>query len=199
MATKKYLSLERLKEYDGLIKGVIEAGDDATLESANSYTDTKVSNITSGTIVVKEAEHADSADEATHAGSAGHSETADSATKATQDGNGNVIASTYETKVDAANKLTESKTYTDTEIAKKADKTHNHEISDVTNLQTSLDQKVSNTITINGKALSDNITLTANDVGAYSKIEIDNMELITEDDINAICGGTIVAASEVTF
>ena len=39
------------------------------------------------------------------------------ATKATQDGNGAIISSTYETKEDANNKLTEAKNYTDTEIA----------------------------------------------------------------------------------
>lgn len=34
---------------------------------------------------------------------------------------------------------------------------------------------------------------------AYTKTEIDNLELITTDDIDAICGGTIKMASEVTF
>lgn len=33
----------------------------------------------------------------------------------------------------------------------------------------------------------------------YTKTEIDNMELITVDDIDAICGGSIVAASEVLY
>jgi len=42
MATKKYLSLERLTEYDGLIKNEIAEGDAATLASAKSYTDTEV-------------------------------------------------------------------------------------------------------------------------------------------------------------
>lgn len=49
----------------------------------------------------KSVKHATSADSAT------------SATKATQDGNGKVISSTYETKTDAASKLTEAKTYAD--------------------------------------------------------------------------------------
>ena len=40
------------------------------------------------------------------------------AVKATQDGNGKVIADTYESKTDAANKLTEAKGYTDAEIVK---------------------------------------------------------------------------------
>lgn len=45
-------------------------------------------------------------------------------------------------------------------------KTHSHTISKVTNLQSSLDAKVPTTRTINNKALSDNITLNAHDVGA---------------------------------
>ena len=65
MATRKYLSLERLTEYDALIKSKIDTSDASTLESAKSYADTKVSGITSGDIIVKEAEHADSADSAT--------------------------------------------------------------------------------------------------------------------------------------
>ena len=108
METKKYLSLERLTEYDGLIKEKIDQGDASTLSSAKSYTDTKVSNITNGTTVVKSAEHATSADSAT---------SATSATKATQDGNGKVISSTYETKADATSKLSEAKTYTDTKTS----------------------------------------------------------------------------------
>lgn len=134
MATKKYLSLDRLTEYDELLKEKIAADDAATLKSAKEYTDglvsgghnhddsyyteseidsklsainTSITNITSGEIVVKEAEHAGSADEATHATSADSATTADSsttaetATKATQDASGNVITETYETKADA--------------------------------------------------------------------------------------------------
>ena len=101
MATKKYLSLERLTEYDALIKSEISKGDDSTLSSAKSYADTElakksdkghnhndlyyteteidsklstintsIGNITNGTIPVKEAEHADSADNATIASDA---------------------------------------------------------------------------------------------------------------------------------
>jgi hypothetical protein len=33
----------------------------------------------------------------------------------------------------------------------------------------------------------------------YTKTQIDNYELITVDDIDTICGGTIQAASEVNF
>lgn len=42
MVTRKYLSLERLTEYDELIKGEISTGDASTLSSAKSYTDTEV-------------------------------------------------------------------------------------------------------------------------------------------------------------
>lgn len=51
MATKKFLSLERLTEYDGLIKSKISEGDASTLSSAKSYTDSKTSNLASTTVV----------------------------------------------------------------------------------------------------------------------------------------------------
>lgn len=41
--------------------------------------------------------------------------------------------------------------------------------------------------------------VTASQVGAYSKTEIDNMEFITTADIDAICGTTIQFAREVMF
>ena len=143
MATKKYLSLERLTEYDELLKAKIAADDAATLESAKSYADglvtgghnhndsyyteseidsklseinESISNITDGTTTVKEAEHAGSADEATHAISSDSATTAESATKATQDASGNVITTTYETKADATAKLDEAKAYTDEKV-----------------------------------------------------------------------------------
>ena len=112
MAKKQYLDLAGLTIYDEQIKAHIAAGDAAV--------STKLTN---GTITVKEAQHATSADSATTAASA---TTAGSATKATQDGNGKVISSTYETKSDATAKLTEAKGYTDTVAAGKADASHMH-------------------------------------------------------------------------
>lgn len=154
MAKKQYLDLAGLTSYDEQIKGIISAGDDKAMDAAanaqtqaltqaKSYTDsvaagkantghthddryyteteidskvsainTSISNITKGTTVVAEATHAVSAD---------------TATNATNDGNGEVIATTYETKSDAAAKLTEAKTYTDTVAAGKSDITHNHD------------------------------------------------------------------------
>lgn len=87
---------------------------------------------------------------------------------------------------------------------------HNHTVANITdltatatelnymdgvtsNVQTQLDTKVSASRTINGKTLSSNITLSASDVGAYSKSEvyskseIDNMSFITIADIDNIC------------
>lgn len=75
----------------------------------------------------------------------------------------------------------------ETAIDEKADSSHIHSISNVTNLQTSLDTKVPTSRNINGKALTTDITLSASDIDAYSKIEIDSMEFITVDDIDAIC------------
>ena len=45
MATKKYLSLDRLTEYDALIKAEIVEGDDSVLTSAKTYTDEAVANM----------------------------------------------------------------------------------------------------------------------------------------------------------
>ena len=53
--------------------------------------------------------------------------------------------------------------------------------------------------TINGKQLNNNITLSAGDVGAYTKAEIDEMVFITTNDIDTICGASIVAAASTTF
>lgn len=53
-------------------------------------------------------------------------------------------------------------------VGNKADVEHTHKISGVENLQDSLDAKVPTIRTINGKALTDDITLTASDIGALS-------------------------------
>jgi hypothetical protein len=66
-------------------------------------------------------------------------------------------------------------------------------------IQTQLNAKVPTSRTVNGKALSSNITLSASDVSAYLKTEIDNMSFITTDDIDAICGGAIQTARGVSF
>ena len=55
---------------------------------------------------------------------------------------------------------------TKTEVDSKANATHAHAITDVTSLQSTLNGKVSTTTTINGKALTSNITLSASDVNA---------------------------------
>jgi len=186
MSEKKYL------DSNGLIRVVANILDKF---AKKTEVDEKISGITSGTVVVKEAEHADSADTATkadtatnanhaatadsatnatnatnaikatnanhantadsadHAATADsatnatHADTADSATKATKDGSGNVITETYQTIAAA---------------------TSQHSA-----LQSSIDAKVPTSRTVNGKALTSNITLSASDVSAYSKSEID--------------------------
>lgn len=64
-----------------------------------------LSNVDNTADANKSVKHATSADSAT------------SAIKATQDASGNVIASTYETKIDASSKLAEAKGYTDTKTS----------------------------------------------------------------------------------
>lgn len=58
------------------------------------------------------------------------------------------------------------------------------------------EEYVPNTRKINNKTLSGDINLTASDVSAYSKSEIDSMVFITVDDIDTICGNTIQMASD---
>lgn len=67
------------------------------------------------------------------------------------------------------------------------------------NIQTQLNTKVSTSRTINGKSLSSNITLSASDINAYTKTEIDNMEFITVEDIDTICGSGSGSVNMMTF
>ena len=57
-------------------------------------------------------------------------------------------------------------------------------------IQGQLDSKVPNTRTVNGKALSANITLSAADLGIVS---------ITDDEIDTICGAAIAYAEGASF
>ena len=209
MAERKYMSLERLQEYDALIKqeiansvsGKADASHDhnslyyteSEIDSKLSTINGSITNITNGSVVVKEAEHADSADEATHAGTADeatHASTADSATsagsatKATQDASGNVITSTYETKSDATAKLNEAKSYTDTKTSGLASTTvvdnkissHNTSTtahSDIRNLISTLTTKVNNFLDVDDTTtdqLSEVLTLINNNKGTLDSL-----------------------------
>ena len=226
MTTKKYLSLERLVEYDELIKSEIASGDSSTLSSAKSYADglasgksdtghthddryyteseidnklsavnTSITNITDGTIVVKNAEHATTADSA---------DNAISAEKAIQDASGNVIADTYETKADASAKLTEAKTYTDSSSTQ----VKNDLLGGTSDTYNTL-KKIGDFIDDHQDAIDSLEDVVANkadkghnhDDRYYTKAEFDAFELITVDEIDGICGATIQVASlnEVTF
>lgn len=70
---------------------------------------------------------------------------------------------------------------------------------EVSKIQSALNEKVSTDRTINEKPLNENITLTASDVDAYSKEEINTFEFITVEDIDTICGSEIQPASDVMF
>lgn len=69
-----------------------------------------------------------------------------------------------------------------TALSGKANSSHTHTIANVTNLQSTLDAKVPTSRTVNGKALSANITLTASDVGALSSDTIDSLATKTYVD-----------------
>lgn len=59
--------------------------------------------------------------------------------------------------------LSDAKAYTDTEVAKKADAEHTHEIADVTDLQTTLDGKANKATTLAGYGITDAYTQTQTD------------------------------------
>lgn len=152
-----------------------------------STINTSIDNIKSGEIVVKESEHAGSADSADHATTA---DSATSATKATQDASGNVITTTYETKTDATAKLNEAKSYTNTKTANLAStstvdskiSTHNTSTtahSDIRDLITNL------TTRLNTLANSDDITLDQmSEVVAYIKNNKSLIDGITTSKVN---------------
>ena len=81
------------------------------------------------------------------------------------------------------------------------DDSHNHTIANVDNLQSTLDGKVPTSRTINDKALSSNITLTASDLGAIpydnNRIEIpENADLNDYTTVGAYrCGYNAYAAT----
>ena len=93
--------------------------------------------------------------------------------------------STLSSLVTKIKELFVKKTDFDTALSGKADSSHTHSISNVTNLQSTLDGKVPTSRTINAKPLTANITLSASDVGAapsthehsdkyYGKSEVDS-------------------------
>lgn len=128
------------------------------------------------------------------------------ATTVTSDASGNIVISSTNTTYGVATSSTLGLVKSGTDITVDSsgnvsvnDNSHAHTIANVTNLQSTLDGKVPTTRTVNGKALSSNITLSASDVSAYSKSDIDSFVFITTADIDEICNATIQSASEVSF
>ena len=77
-----------------------------------------------------------------------------------------------------------SKTDFNSSLSNKADKSHTHSISDTTNLQSTLNGKVPTSRTINNKALTANITLSASDVGAAPSTHDHNSVYYTQSQID---------------
>lgn len=157
-----------------------------------SEIDGKVSNINSsiediidGTTPVAKATHASSADDAINAVNA---------ERAIQDDSGNIITSTYETKSDASNKLVEAKSYADgvkNDLLNGAGEAYDtlKELGDL--IDENHDAIDALEIVAAGKA--DKVH--NHDDLYYTESEIDNMEFITINDIDEICGASISAAS----
>ena len=90
------------------------------------------------------------------------------------------------------------KTYVNNAVSGKASASHSHGISEVTNLQSSLDSKVPTSRTVNGKALSSNITLSASDVGAAASSHSHSSYVNQNAFSNVKVGSTTVAADTTT-
>lgn len=169
-------------------------------KAGKSEVSTLKSNILDGTVVAAEATHADIATSA---------QTADNALIAAKDGMGRLLHETYETKTDASNKaavvLAQAQAYTDSKqdiitgaattivsddleanrvlISNGSGKVATHGVTAAelahllgvkSNIQTQLDAKVNSSTLDN----------------YYTKTEIDDIELITVEDIDRICGMT---------
>lgn len=74
-------------------------------------------------------------------------------------------------------------------LSNKADSSHNHLIGDITNLQSTLDDKVPTSRTINNKPLAENVTLSASDVGAAPSSHNHNNLYYTEAEIDSKLSG----------
>ena len=132
MAKKQYLDLEGLTTYDEKIKSYID--------SADAATSTK---LTSGTIVVKEAQHATSADNATNATNAtnaNHAVSADSANTAAK-ADKLTTGRTISLSGDASGSVSFDGSKDVSIAVTVADDSHNHVISNIDGLQSALDGK----------------------------------------------------------
>lgn len=102
--------------------------------------------------------------------------------------------STLSTLVDNIKNFFATKSDLNTGLSGKADTGHKHSISDTTNLQLTLDGKVPTSRTINSKPLSENITLSASDVGAAPSTHSHDDKYYTESEIDQ----KLVAKSDTT-
>ena len=92
--------------------------------------------------------------------------------------------STLSSLVTKIKELFVKKTDFDTALSSKADSSHTHSISNVTNLQSTLDGKVPTSRTINSKPLTANITLSASDVGAAPSTHSHDDRYYTETEMD---------------
>lgn len=187
--TKKYVSLTRLSDFLNNLKTLFATKTevDAKADATHSHT---VANITDLTATATELNYMDGVTSNVQTQLDGKQATITGAASTIASSNLQtlkVLISNGSGKVGVSDVTATELTYLD---------------GVTSNVQTQLNAKVPTSRTINSKALSSNITLSASDVGAYTKTEIDNMEFVTVDDIDTICGAAIQVASlsnEVTF
>ena len=162
------------------------ANDEATkaLESAKEYTDTSVGELSDGfSTVILQMYGSDVTDDGAPTIRQIAYDEANTALEEAKDYADDIVS----TKADIShnhNDIYYTESEIDTKLSGKANSTHNHSISNVTNLQSTLDGKVPTSRTINGKPLTDNIALTAADVDAAPEIHVHDDTYYTESEID---------------
>ena len=153
----------------------------ATISSLNEL-DSNFQNLENsllnGNTTVAKSTHAISADSATTA------VTAETSTKTTQDASGNVITETYETKTNASAKLSEAKSYADTQIAALVNAAP-ETLDTLGELATAFEENkevveaLDASITNKQDKISDTLILVDTVTGTQHKIQIQNGQLVS--------------------
>ena len=154
---------------------------DAALTSANSHTDTELARLVGDTVVSVQIKNA-----LTSKADLDH---VHQITDISNIGSASVHYAASAGAVAWANVTNPPSTY--------APSAHSHAISDITNLQTTLNGKVPTSRTVNGKALSSNITLTASDIGAdasgAANTALTSAKSYTDTELARLVGDTEVS------
>ena len=203
MATKKYLSYDKLQEYNDLIQDKIATDNATTLANSKSYTDSKIANLVNGTTAVAKATTADKATQLTNSynikltgdatGSASFNGTKDASITVTiaDDSHNHVISNIDGLQSALDGKASSSHTHSISNITNlqttldgKAASSHTHAIANITNLQSTLDGKSSTSHT-HSYAGSTSVGGSANALGVFDTRSVND----TPAEMTNLIGG----------